>query len=150
MSKHLRNAALAAVLVLLGLQAAGGSAQATLVKLSVSGLSRTAHTIVVARVQDSAPRHVAGRGRGTIVTDTRLRVEDVLKGAAPATLTLHLPGGSLGGVREVVEDVLVLTPGARYILFLDAQRRIVGWSEGTLPVVGGAVPALGGLPLRAA
>ena len=150
MTKHFWRVGAATGIALVAVLVVCAPAQATVVKLSVPKMSRMATTVVVGRVASATPRHVSGHGWGSIVTDTTLRIDTVLKGTAPATLTLHLPGGRIGSVREVVEDVPTLAPGDSYILFLDGQGRIVGWSEGALPVVGGAVPALGGAPLRAA
>ena len=131
-----------------------GAADASLLKLSVGQMGRLSRTIVVGRVASSSSHWVAPApgesGRGSIVTITRLRLIGAVKGSPGRVVTVVTPGGRVGAVRQVVDGAPVFTKGRRYVVFLDARGRVVAAREGVLDVVGGAVPALGGAPLRAA
>ena len=53
-----------------------------------------------------------------IFTDYVLRIEDRLKGSAPARITLPVPGGTLDGETHTTSLDVQLVPGSRYLLFL--------------------------------
>lgn len=144
------------VVLVAGLMVAlsSGVAQAAIVKLSVGQMGRLAHTIVVGRVVSSSCRWVTPApgesGRGSIATVTRLRLVDAIKGKPEPVVTVTTPGGTVGSITQVVDDVPVFRPGQRCILFLDSRGRVIAAREGKLDVIDGAVPALGGALLRAA
>jgi hypothetical protein len=136
-------AAITAVAVFVAVLVMAGAAQAALIKMSPTKLTRTAQRVVVADVWSVEAQHVkprSGAGWGTIVTVVRLRVDDALKGAAPRWMTLRIPGGSADGRSRVVEDAPGFYPGERCLLFLDAHG-VVGWRQGVVPVVDGRVEA---------
>jgi hypothetical protein len=72
--------------------------------------------IVVAVVENASarwnPQHTL------IFTDYTLRIEDRLKGEAPARVTLSVPGGSLDGETQETCISTPLATGSRYLLFL--------------------------------
>jgi L-2-hydroxycarboxylate dehydrogenase (NAD+) len=124
------------VLVLLLTTAA---ARAMLVKMSPQKMTRVSQRVVVADVWSVAPRHIRpahGSGWGTIVTVTRLKVTDDVKGTGTRWITLRIPGGAVDGRTRVVEDTPAFYPGERVLLFLD-EHGVVGWREGALEVVDG-------------
>lgn len=74
--------------------------------------------------------------RTMIVTYTRFRVSRVLKGGAPAEVTIRQPGGSVGVYKDVVHGVRYLRPGTEAALFLkesgdqDRAMVVVGLMQG--------------------
>jgi len=120
---------------LIGLWASDASATLS-EALSLADLVRDAdHVVVVTCVDEHALRD----GRGRIVTDYRVTVEDVMGGsAAPGdSLTVRRLGGELGDLGMTIAGEPRLEVGQRYLLFLrDASSvlRPVGMSQGVLPV----------------
>lgn len=74
-----------------------------------------ADVVVVATVLQSSARAADG---GMILTDHQLRVEDVLKGGAPATIVVSEAGGVLNGRGVEIAGSAVYTPGSRVLAFL--------------------------------
>lgn len=123
-------------------------AGALLVKLSLDQLTWRAATIVVGRVESTSSRWEKSPdaplwSRGSIVTDVRVVADDVLRGSAGGTLTVTVPGGSVGDWSMPVEDAARFAPGGRYLVFLGAGGGVVGWRQGNPAVIAGRVPALG-------
>ena len=99
-----------------------------------------------------------------IFTDYILRIEDRLKGNAPARITLSLPGGTLDGETHTTSLDVQLVPGSRYLLFLGdlgqptlepvtgAQRGIFREAAGSTALLefGDFVAAVRGLAARVA
>lgn len=104
--------ALAVVLCL----AAGSLSAATLVAPSDSELLGRSRLVVVATVVDSVSRETDGR---MIYTDSRLRIEDVIKGAATAdVVTVTELGGFANGHGIAVAGSASYEPGTRVLAFL--------------------------------
>jgi hypothetical protein len=131
--------------------ATGGPAMASFIGgLRFAELARSALAVVRARVV----RQVARRDhRGLIVTDTRLKVEEVVAGddgpPAGGEFTLTTLGGALGGEELAVSHMPRLEPGAAYVLFVDPRRRtydpVVGNEAGVFRIgPGGEVSTYGG------
>jgi hypothetical protein len=80
-----------------------------------------ADLIVVATVLDSASREAADR---MILTDHRLRVEQVLKGRASATITVTEAGGFVNGRGIAIPGSAAYEQGSRVVVFL--RRRADG------------------------
>lgn len=58
--------------------------------------------------------------RSFILTDVRLAVSEVLKGAVPSReITVTVPGGQVGDLVAVIVGAAELKPGKWYVLFLD-------------------------------
>ena len=74
-----------------------------------------ADLVVVATVADSAARQTEER---MIYTDHRLRVEQVLKGSAPATIVVSEAGGFLDGRGVAIAGAPEYEPGTKVLLFL--------------------------------
>lgn len=67
-----------------------------------------------------------------IVTDYTLKLEEQLKGEAPAEAILTMPGGTVGEVTDRTCFTVSLETGARYLLFLDDLS-----APSMMPVTGG-------------
>lgn len=106
----------------------------TLKRMSVTALSRAAHTVVRARCITSSTRWEAGE----IWTFTTLDVEETWKGSAPAQITIRLLGGSAGNFTSTVSGVPRFSPGEDLILFLERTPAqdfsIVSWVQGTFRI----------------
>jgi hypothetical protein len=123
---------------------AGGMLQRT----GLEDLTRRAATIVVAGPVAQSARWVGAQGeptalRGLIVTDVRLRVYRVLKGAARSGLTVTVPGGTVGDLSLRPPDAARFRRGATYVVFVDGAGSVVGWRQGNPQVAGGHVLGLG-------
>ncbi len=119
---------------------------ASVIPMDLADLVIRADSVVEVRVSSAEARR--GRGsksaeRAGIVTDNRLRVTRVLKGARSADITITQPGGTVGSVRLEVTELPEFSPGERCILFLNAQGGVVGGYQGKLLVENGQVPGLG-------
>lgn len=147
--RYRRAVVLSTALVLLTatLWMAAASARALVIPLTAKQLCDYSQTIVVATV-DSTEAAWTGTPdaphsqTGTIMTEVHLRVLEVLKGRPAADLTIETPGGRVGDTEVTVEDAPRFSPGQSYVVFLDSEKRVVGWREGSLVVRGGRVPAL--------
>ena len=137
----MRVAAATAVLVAVSV-AAGGTAQALVSPFDLRQLTAAAQTVVVAQVA-SVGSHWTSGAQPTIVTDVDLRVGQVLKGRAGASLRLRAAGGRVGPVAVLVSDAPRFVAGETYVLFIDSAGQVVDGSYGAPQVIGGRVPALG-------
>jgi hypothetical protein len=105
----------AAALALVFLLVAGTVSGATFESVSDSQLVDRSQLVVVGHVLGSTQRV---RGDGTIVTDYRLAVEEVLKGQAGATVTITEVGGSANGIALVIPGSARYSSGSRVMAFL--------------------------------
>jgi hypothetical protein len=106
-----------ALLVVLCL-AAGNVSAATFEKVTDAALVERSNVVVVGHVLDAASRQ---RADGSIVTDYRLAVEDVLKGQAAGTITITEFGGMANGLLFIVPGSVTYTTGSRVVAFLNAR-----------------------------
>jgi hypothetical protein len=83
------------------------------VRMSDEALVDSSPVAVVVRVEAQAP---APDGRAA--TDYRVRVEEVLKGQAPESLTVRVPGGGGGDIRLKVYGAPEFKAGERALLLL--------------------------------
>ena len=90
----------------------------TLLAVDVPGLARGADAIVIGIVTSSKARQAEG---GRILTDTELKVTEVLKGKAPPTVVVMQPGGVVGDIGQRVEGVAPFRVGEEVLVFLDAR-----------------------------
>ena len=102
---------------------------ATLRQLSMDQMTQSATAIVRARVTGSS----TSLNGSTIYTHYRLQVTDILKGTAPAEVSL--PGGVAGRLRQSFPGVPQLESGTEYVLFLWTSSstgitHIIGLSQG--------------------
>jgi PKD repeat protein len=77
-----------------------------------------------------------------IVTTATVRVNGRAKGQGTDTLTLTVPGGTVDGVTQWVEDQPVLVEGAEAFIFINhgpKGNRIYGGAQGVVPVGAGRV-----------
>jgi putative cell wall-binding protein len=123
------------------------AAEATVLEsLTLEQLAQRATSVVVAEVVEAPPRVAlvgqAGTSAGMPQTYFDLQVIDVVKGTAPAGITVSVLGGELGDYRVEVDGMPVFTPGETCLLFLDAQGRVIGGTQGKLDVTDGMVQGL--------
>ena len=114
--------------------------------LSIRELTATADTIVVGRI-GSARSHATGSGPETHV---QVDVEQVLKGAPAAPLTIVQPGGDAGGVAGVVAGAPTFATGERVLLFLtrrsDGALRVAHLYQGKFTIEADPPQAVRRLP----
>lgn len=88
----------------------------------VQTTARGAERVVVATVDEVQPRFERNQfGDEVIVSSVRLRVREVLKGAAvrgDERLTVDIEGGTIGGVTMAASDLPAVTRGERGVFFL--------------------------------
>lgn len=126
-------------------------AQATLVRgLTLEELSAESGRILVGRALDSSCQWVTIGGRRRIVTDTRVRVEDVLAKDAPADseILVRTLGGTIGDVGALVHGEADLLLDESCVVFLrtlpEGVHRVTGMAQGHYPLApdAGRVPRL--------
>jgi hypothetical protein len=116
-------------------------AEATLVRgLELAELVSKSELIVQLTALDSFSHYLEIGGRKSLVTDTRVRVDDVLAKAAPsdAELVVRTLGGRLGSVGEIVHGQAELALGAPCAGFLkrgrDGAHWMMGMAQGHYPM----------------
>lgn len=89
----------------------------TFLPLSDRELLDRSDAVVIGTVGEVTYRTTA---TGSIVTDSQLRLEEVIKGdvVVSQTLTITEAGGSVGGRRMIVDGGAVYAPGQRVLVFL--------------------------------
>ena len=149
-----RSRALApASLALLALCLLAVGAQALMLPLDDAALATGADEVVRGEITTVSSRWNADHT--DIVTIADLRVKGRAKGTGPGTLVLTVPGGTVDGITEWVEDEPVLVNGTEAFVFVahtPKGNRVYGGSQGIVPVgqsrvrgngktKGGGVPA---------
>lgn len=122
-----------------------GVASATVVRaLSLPALvASSRHVMVVTALGAESRYEVIGRRR-RIVTDTRVRVEELLAkgGAGDTELLVRTLGGAIGRVGERVDGQPVLALGQSCVAFLlqgpDGLHYVNGMAQGHYPLRGSA------------
>lgn len=103
--------------VLLLLAAGSTPAWAMQPELSLRERCEGADAVIVGEVTSG---EVVWTADGQILTRRWVATQRVIRGAAPATVEVRLPGGELQGLGLWVEDVPQLEEDHRYVLFLEA------------------------------
>jgi hypothetical protein len=118
-----------------------GTARATLVRgLKLKELVARSHHIVVLRALDARSHYQPLGGRPCIVTDTLVRVEDVLAHAPPPEpeLWIRTLGGHVGGTGQLVLGQPNISWGSPDVAFLklgaDGAHWFVGMAQGHYPL----------------
>lgn len=110
-------------------------AEATLEVLEpTEALVRRADVVALGTIEAVTP---AWEGR-RIVSRVTAVMHDSLKGDAGRVVTLHVPGGSVGGVAMRVSGTPTFTAGERSVFFLSKrgdQLRLAGGLQSKLPVL---------------
>ena len=136
------SALISALLLAVGLFATAPPVEASvMVPLSLDTLKTEAESIVYARTLYTESRW-AQPETGDIETVVHLEVLQVAKGHAEDEITVVVPGGTIGDLTVYVDSMPQFSLGETAILFLDAKGRIVGDSQGRLPVATGRVTSL--------
>lgn len=124
----------AAVLLLLSLTAAVPAPATTLEKLGMDQLIERSTSIVRGTVVSSG---VMQRG-SVIYTTYQIRVSQTLRGTAPATLEVSVPGGQLNGIRQSFSGSPKLEANAEYVIFVWTSRsginHTIGLAQGVFDV----------------
>lgn len=124
--------------IALFLAVASSTARATEVaQRSLRQLTADAPTIVHGTVVSSSSHWT--KNHSLIVTDVRLRVDDVLKGQAGPEVVFTQPGGTVGALRVEADGAAGFRDGEEAVLFLASSPRgvvhVVGLMEGRFDVV---------------
>ncbi|MGC4088719.1 MAG: hypothetical protein QM756_12635 [Polyangiaceae bacterium] len=125
-------------------------AAATLLRgLSLEQLSKGSDHIVVGTALDASSHWEVLGGRRRIVTDIRVRVDDVVAQAAPSDIELQVRtlGGTIGDVAALVHGEAQLSLNEPCLLFLSNHdgggvRRVFGMAQGHYPMQPDASQAL--------
>lgn len=119
----------------------GREAHATLVRgLSLEELAGQSRRILVGRALDATSHWVTLGGRRRIVTDTRLRVEDVVAKEKPedSEILVRTLGGTVGDVGALVHGEAELAYDEPCMVFLrvssDGVHRVTGMAQGHYPI----------------
>ena len=112
------------------------AAASTAVAMDVPQLTRRADVILRGTVSGQSSSWAPGGRR--IVTETRVRVASVLKGAPAREVRVLQPGGAVGGVGQRVSGAARFADGEEVLLFLEHQRgdhyQVVGMAMGKFQV----------------
>jgi len=121
--------------LLLSLAANPPTGATTLMRMSLSQMSRAAKLVVRARCLGNS----AGWDAGEIWTFTSFAVEESWRGSAPSQVWVRLLGGRLGNITSTVSGIPRFSAGEEVILFLEPTPRgdfsIVSWEQGTFRVL---------------
>lgn len=109
--------------------------------VAMSGEDLVAGSAAVVEATVTAVRSAWNEDRTAIHTYSELRVDRVIHGEAPSTVTVRTPGGEVGGVRVEALGFPELRRAQRVLLFLhlgtDGTARITGHRQGQYTVVPG-------------
>ncbi len=109
---------------------------ATVLRSSVEDLARGSEAVVRGRVEGRASRWEGGK----IVTDVVIAPREIWRGAAPARVTVVVPGGQVGGIGQRVAGAPSFSPGEDAVVFLarakDGRFRVNGFGQGKYRVAG--------------
>jgi hypothetical protein len=86
-------------------------------------------------------------GRTGIKSTVILAVNQYLRGAGAATLSLEVEGGEIDGLGQWVEDAPRFATGEEAVVFLDKRARVLGGAQGKFTGVAGRVVEAGMQPL---
>ena len=144
-----RRAFLGGIGALVGSLGASREASATLLRgLSLEQLSKGSDHILVGTALEATSRWEVVGGRRRIVTDTRVRVDDVVARATPQDLELEVRtlGGTIGDIASLVYGEAQLSLEEPCLLFLanhdNGLRHVVGMAQGHYPLRRDASQAL--------
>lgn len=115
-------------------------ARATLFRgLSLEELAQTSQLIVLGTALEADSHWETLGGRRRIVTDTRVRVDDVLeKGSPDSEVMVRTLGGTVGDIAALVPGEALLNLHERAVLFLSPQarvQRVTGMAQGHYPLL---------------
>lgn len=115
---------------------ASGVAWAAQMQVTRAELCGVSDLVVVAEVTSGETRWATGPA-GAIERVRWLHVHDPVRGAASDTIEVILPGGTIGGIGQWVEDVPELLGNTTYLLFLEATGsgfQVIGGDAGAVRV----------------
>ena len=137
---HAEGGTIALAVLLMGVGVFPGVGATALVKLSLEHLAREADTIVLGTVTD----HVSAWNdqQTGIYTDVIVDVEEAMKGAPGAAVTVRVAGGVVGEIGMGTSTDATFAHGDRVIVFLHRAERtaqLVGRRQGKVTVHHGTV-----------
>jgi subtilase family serine protease len=116
-------------------------AQAITVKQDLSTISQRSDDIVYGTIVGTRSSWTADTMN--IITTAEVRIDRNIRGRYSGTISVTVPGGTVDGITQHVEDQPVLLPGADVFLFVKQHDRygttVVGGTQGVQPVVDGRV-----------
>lgn len=116
LSKGLKHGA-----VVLAIAASTASAGATtLIRADLDDLVAANRAVVVGEVVDA--KSYWNENHTFILTDVRLKLDDVLKGKANKELKITVMGGRVGDLTTLIVGGPELIPGNSYVLFLNEEK----------------------------
>lgn len=138
----------AAALLLLASFILGPTARASVAWIeTIEGLASRSHAVVRGRVE-KCEALLSADGR-RVYTHAKVRCLDVWHGAAPTTLVVKTPGGTVGDLGQRVEGAPTLRPGEEVVLFLrkaGTAFSVAGLGQGKFAIDGGeATPEVGAI-----
>lgn len=110
--------------------------EAMQMEVTPSQLCGISDAVVIGDVVDIETAWAAG-GSGGVERHVQIAVTDVARGSQQRSVSVLLPGGTIGQLHHFVEDVPELKFGQRYMLFLDqteAGWQIIGGDAGAVPI----------------
>lgn len=117
-------------------------ADATLLRgLTLRSLVSQSEHILIVQPLESHSRHLEVGGRRSIVTETLVRVQDVVAWRTPETseLVIRALGGRIGNIGEIVHGQPELQLGTSSLTFLtrgkDGTHWVLGMAQGHYPIV---------------
>ena len=118
-----------------------GSARATLMRgLTLRRLVSTSHHVLLVTSVDARCLAIQVAQRSAIVTETRLRIDDVLAQQSPTSseLVVRTLGGIVAGVGELVHGQAAFSHAQQSVVFLsraeDGTLWVTGMAQGHYPV----------------
>jgi hypothetical protein len=106
--------------MVLAIAASAASAGATtLIRAGLDDLVARNRAVVVGEVVDA--KSYWNEGHTFILTDVRLRLDDVLKGSVSKDLKVTIMGGRVGDLTTLIVGGPELVPGNSYVLFLNEE-----------------------------
>ena len=113
---------------------------ATIVKnVSFDRQCEQAEIIVNASVSSVTSRRLESKSLKIIVSDVRFRIIEAVKGSASGSVTVTIPGGTIGNERLEVPGTPSFEQGDNWVLFLVdngiGSYRVVGFNQGCYRVL---------------
>ena len=112
------------------------------IKLNLQEINQQSGLVLQVQAESSASAWVYSSGGKNIVTTTRLRIVDCIRGdlAKNSLLSLDMLGGSVGDTTQYVSNSVGFTPGEECVLFMPENRAcITGGLQGKFTLTEGKV-----------
>ncbi|WP_373048235.1 hypothetical protein [Vulgatibacter sp.] len=111
---------------------AGTASASVMIEANVTEMTREADVVAKGKVTTTESK--VSRDGKRIFTVVTLRVDEAWKGAPGKTLQIQVPGGTHGGIGQVVHGAPRFTEGEEVVVFLRAPVRGAEVQAPTLPL----------------